>query len=131
VADDIYQRIKDALENLVSITEKSGKLRKKLKEDILVLVSSLRKDFSTLKIQLKSAEDEQNKLREEVKNAKEVKVRGDSQTTRQVAPSLDHTQKYTRSGVQLVTQFEVGRKLYSEAVKKDNKRYRITLTPKN
>jgi hypothetical protein len=131
LADDVYQRVKDALEKLVSITEKSGKLRKDLKEDILKSVSSLRKDF-TLKIQLKSEEDKQNKLREEVKNAKEAKVREDSRTTRQVAPSLDHTQKYTKSGVQLVAPSEFGRrKLHSEAVKKEDKRYRITLTPKD
>jgi hypothetical protein len=105
MADDVYQRIEDALENLFSITEKSGKLRNDLKEDILVSVSSLRKEMSTLQIQLMSAEDEKNKLQEEVKNAKEAMVRGDSRTTRQVAPSLDHTQQYT-SRVQLMTPSE-------------------------
>jgi len=65
-----------------------------------------------------------------IKNTKEEKVRGDSQTTRQVAPSLDHMQQYTRSGVQLVLLSEGRRrKLFPEAVKKeDNKRYRITDT---
>jgi hypothetical protein len=60
-------------------------------------------------------------------------ARGDSQTTRQVAPSLDHMQKYTRSGVQLVIPSEHGRRTcFSEAVKKEeNKRYRITMTPKD
>jgi small-conductance mechanosensitive channel len=121
-----------SLNPLPSITEKSGKFRKDLKQDILVSVSTLRKEISTMKMQLKSAEDEQKKIREEVKNAKEAKARGDSRTTRQVAPSLDHIQQYTRSGVQQVTPSDGGRrKLFSEAVKKeDNKRYRITLTPK-
>jgi len=112
----------------VSIKEKSGNLRKDLKQDILVLVSSLRKEISNLKMQLKRAENKQMKLKEEVTNAKETKVRGDSQTARQVAPSLDHTQQYTRSRAKLVPPTEGGRrKLYSEAVKKENnKRYRIT-----
>jgi len=128
----VNQRIEDALEKLVSITEKSGNLRKDLKQDILVSVSTLRKEISTMKVQLKSAEDEQKKLREEVKNAKEAKARGESRTTRQVAPSLDHIQQYTRSRVQQVTPSDGGkRKLFSEAVKiEDNKRYRISLTPK-
>jgi hypothetical protein len=133
MADNVNQRIEDALETLVSITEKSGNLRKDLKQDILVLVSSLRKEISKLKMQLKRAEDKQKKLREEVKNAKEEKARGDSQTTIQVTPPLDHMQQYTRSGVQLVLPSEGGRrKLFLEAVKKeDNKRYRITLTSKD
>jgi hypothetical protein len=81
-------------------------------------------------MQLKSAEDERKKLMEEVRNIKEANARGDSQTTRQVAPSLDHTQKNTRSEVQQVAPADGGSKLYSEAVKKEgNKRYRITLTP--
>ena len=71
MADYLNQRIEYALETLVCITEKSGNLRKDLKQDILVTVSSFRKDLSKLKMHLKWAEDEQKKLREEVKNAKE------------------------------------------------------------
>jgi len=82
MADDVNQRIEDALEKLVNITEKSGNLRKGFKQDILVSVSTLRKEISIMKMQLKSAEDEQKKLREEVKNAKEAKARGESRTTR-------------------------------------------------
>ena len=120
-----------SLNPLLSITEKSGKFRKDLKQDILVSVSTLRKEISTMKMQLKRAEYEQKKLRVEVKNAKEAKARRDSRTTRQVTPSLDHIQQYTRSGMQQVTPSDGGRrKLFSEAVKKeDNKRYRITMTP--
>jgi hypothetical protein len=42
----------DALETLVSITEKCGNLRKDLNNDIHVLVSTLRKAFSHLIHQL-------------------------------------------------------------------------------
>ena len=90
MADDVNQRIKDALETLVSITEKSGNLRKDLKQDILVSVSSLRKELSKLKMQLKRAEDEQKKLREEVKNAKEEKARGESHNETSGAISGPH-----------------------------------------
>ena len=61
--------------SLVSITEKSGNLRKDLKQDILVSVSTLGKKFSNLKIQIKNAKYEHKKLREEVKNAKDEMAR--------------------------------------------------------
>jgi hypothetical protein len=132
MADDVYQRIEDALETLVNITEKSGNLRKNLKQDTLVSVSSLRKEISTLKLQLKSAVDEQKKLSEEVKNAREANVRGDRRTTGQVAPCLDHNQQYVRGGLREVAPSEGGRRNYAEAVKQvDKKRCRISLTPKD
>jgi len=69
MADDVKQRVVDALEELVSITEKRGNLRKDLKHDILLSVSVLRKEFSNLKCQLKTEKYEQKKPREEFKNA--------------------------------------------------------------
>ena len=130
MADDVNQRVEDVLEILVSITEKSGNLRKDLKQDILVSVSVLRKEFSILKCQTKTEEDEQKKLREEIKNAKDEMVR--RETTRQVALYLDHMQHPTSGGDQLVLPSGGGRrKLYSEVTKKEeNKRYKLTLTPK-
>ena len=74
MADDVNQRVEDALEKLVSITEKRGNLRKDLKQDILLSVSVLRKEFSNLKCQIKTEKYEQKKLREEVKNAKDELV---------------------------------------------------------
>jgi len=117
----------------VSITKKSGNLRKDLKQDILVSVSVLSKEFSILKYQIKTEKDEQKKLREEVKNTKDEMVRRDRQTTRQVAPSLDHMQQLTSSGDQLVLPSgSERRKLYLQITKKEqNKRYKLTLTPKD
>jgi len=43
--DDVNQRIGDAFQTLVSITEKSGNLRNGFKNDILVSVSTQRKEF--------------------------------------------------------------------------------------
>ena len=75
MVDDVNQRVKDAFKTLVSITEKSGNLRKDLKKDILESVSTLRKEFSHLKIQLENVNKERKKLREEVKKATEEMAR--------------------------------------------------------
>jgi hypothetical protein len=53
MADDENQRVENAFNTLVSITEKSGNLRKDLKNNILESVSTLRKIFSKLKTQTK------------------------------------------------------------------------------
>ena len=63
----------------MTIREKSGNLRNDLKHDKLVSVSVLRKEFSTLKCQIKTEKEEQKKLREEVKKAKDELVRRDKQ----------------------------------------------------
>jgi len=124
MADDVNKRVEDALEKLVSITERSGNLRKDVKQDILLSVSVLRKEFSILKCQIKTEKEEQRKLREEVKNAKDEVVRRDRQTTRQVAPSLDHMQQPTSRGIQLgLPSGGERRKLYSEITKKRKTKY--------
>ena len=45
MADDVNQRVGNTFQTLASITEKSGNLRNGLKNDILVSVSTLRKEF--------------------------------------------------------------------------------------
>jgi seryl-tRNA synthetase len=50
--------VEDALNVLVSVTEKSGKLRNDLRKDILKAVSNLRKEFA----KLKSEVEDKNKL---------------------------------------------------------------------
>ena len=79
MADDVNQCVEDAFNTLVSITGKSGNLRKDLKKNILESVSTLRKEFSQLKIQLETVNKECKKLREEVKNTTEEMARRDSQ----------------------------------------------------
>jgi len=126
--------VNDVLETLVSITKKSGNLRKDLKNDIHVSVSTLRKVFSNLMNQLQNVKDGYKKYTEEFKNATKEEVTGrDRQTTRQVAPSLDHTQQSQSTRAWQIRPSGGGRrKLFSETVKNqdDNKRYRITLKPK-
>ena len=99
MADDVNQRVEDAFNTLVSITEKSGNLRKYLKKDILESVSTLRNGFSQLKIQLETVNKERKKLREEVKNStEEMARRRHSQPMGQVAKSLDHVLQSPRDG---------------------------------
>ena len=108
--------------------------RKDLKKDIPESVSTLRKEFSQLIIQLQNVNEEHKELREEVKNAtEETARRRDSQSVRKVAPSLFHMQQSPRGGARQVLPSEDGRrKLYSEMVKnEENRRYRITLKAKD
>jgi hypothetical protein len=135
MADDGNQRVEDAFQTLASITEKSGNLRKDLKNDILVSVSTLRKEFSQLKIQLENVNNENKKLTVQVTNLTEGETtRRDSHSARQVATSLDHRQQLAGGVVRQVLPSEGGgRKLYAEVVKKqdENKRYRLTLKAKD
>ena len=112
------QRMYDALETLVSVPEKSGKFRKDLKNDIHFSVSTLMKVFSHLINQLDNVK-EYNRYRDEFKNAKRDDVAGEhSQKTRQVAPSLDHTQQSQSTGArEIMTSGGGRRKRVSEIVK--------------
>jgi len=118
MADDVNQRVEDAFQTLVSMTENSADLRKDLKNDIFKSVSTLRKEFFQLKVQLENVNDENKNKKEEVKNpTKEAATRRYSQTARQVATFLHHRQQPER-GVRQVLPPEGGRrKLYADEVK--------------
>jgi gas vesicle protein len=75
MADDVNQRVEDAFKILVNINEKSVNLRKHLKKNILETLSTLRKEFSSLKIELKNVNEENKELREEFKKATEDMAR--------------------------------------------------------
>ena len=119
MADDENQRVENAFNTLVSITEKSGNLRKDLKNDILESVRTLRKVFSKMKTQLETNSGENKKLSEKFMKVTEEMVRmRDSQPARQVAPSLDHMQQTSRSEAQQVPPSDGRRrKLFSELLK--------------
>ena len=133
MADDEYQRVENAFNMLVSITEKSGNLRKDLKNDILESVSTLWKVFSKMKTQLETKSGENKKLSEEVMKVTEEMVRmRDGQPARQVAPSLDHMQQTSRSQARQVPPSDGRRKLFAELLKDEtDKRYKITLKAKD
>jgi len=60
MADKEDQHVENAFDILVSITEKSGNLRKDLRQDILQSVSTLRKVFVEMKTQLENKCTENN-----------------------------------------------------------------------
>jgi hypothetical protein len=134
MAAEEKQRVNDALETLLSITEKSGNLRKDLKNDIHVSVSTLRKSFTLLYKQLEDMKEEYNSYMKEVKNTKKVEGLGSSQTDGQVETSIDYTLQAQNNNTQqaVPSTGERRSKLYSEVVKTqdNNKRYKITLKPK-
>jgi len=66
MADEEDQQVENAFDILVSITEKSGNLRKDLKQYILQSVGTLRKVFAKMKTQLQNKSTENNKLSEGV-----------------------------------------------------------------
>jgi len=74
----------------------------------------LRKASSQLIYQLNTVKEEYNRYREEVENAKTSDGSGNSsQPTRQVAPSLDHTQQTQSAGDrQIMTSGGGGKKLF-------------------
>ena len=134
MADEENQRAESVFKELVSITEKSGNLRKDLRNDILESVSILWKVYSNLKTQLDITSDENKKLKVEVKKVKEEIVEMlERQTARQVAPSLDCMQQTSRRDVrQLSPSAGRNRKLFSEVLRGEGeKRYKITLKAKD
>jgi pyruvate/2-oxoglutarate dehydrogenase complex dihydrolipoamide dehydrogenase (E3) component len=103
MAAEEKQQVIDALETLLSITETSGNLRKDLKNDIHISVNILRKSFSYLIHQVDKVKEEYNRYREEAKKATKNDItEGHSQPTRQVVPSLDHTQQSQITGAQQI-----------------------------
>ena len=82
MADDVNSQLESALETLLNITEKSGNLRKDLKQDIVDSVSILRNIFVNLKksdeqnIKINQHEDELNKARAELRNSRVANLPG-------------------------------------------------------
>jgi thioredoxin-like negative regulator of GroEL len=68
MAAENKQRVDDALETLLSIMGKSGKMRKDLKNYIHESVSSLRKAFILIYKQLDKVKEEYNSYRKKVNN---------------------------------------------------------------
>ena len=88
-ADDANNVVESALENLVSVTEKSDNLRKDLKDLILKSVGSLRHAFSELRMNVTMNNEQNMELSRKVKKLEEnMKDLHDPQSTAgQVATS--------------------------------------------
>jgi hypothetical protein len=67
MADDASLQINNALNAIITVTDKSGKLKKELRYEIHETVSHLRKLVATLKNELTVKTDENNKMSTEVK----------------------------------------------------------------
>ena len=103
MATEEKQRVNDALETLLSITEKSGNLRKDLRNDIQESVSTLRKAFILIYKQLENVKEEYNSYRKEVKNTMKGEGSGGiAQTDGQVAASVDYTLKSQNDNIQQI-----------------------------
>jgi methyl-accepting chemotaxis protein len=95
-------RVNETLETLLRITEKSGNLRKDLKNDIHESVSTLWKAFNLICTQLDNVKEEYSSYRKEVKNTTNREATGGpNQTNGQVATSSDHTLQ-TRNNTQQI-----------------------------
>ena len=111
-------RVTEALETLLSITEKSGNLRKDLKNDIHESVSTLRKAFNSICKQLDSVKEEYSSYRKEVKNTKNREATGGLyQATEQEATSVDYTLQTRNNTQQIVTPTDGERRLLRNSQK--------------
>ena len=134
MADDTNLQLESALSTLLSITEKSGNLRKDLKQDIVQSVSTLRNIFVNLK---NSAEEQMTKislLESEVKKAKAMhQGRRDANLSAREPPSRDGTGKLSAAGTkQVLPSLGGARKLYSEVTSESiDKRYKIMVKSKS
>jgi hypothetical protein len=118
MADDDKSQLEGALNTLIQITEKSGNLRKDLKQDIVESVSTLRNIFINLKNRREEHNDEIDRLgvglntaMEVLRNSRVADITGHATTSRsgagQSSVGSPHSQLPPSSGA---------KKLYSEAI---------------
>jgi len=134
MADEANEQLEIALDTLLSITGKSGNLRKDLKRDIVDSVSTLRNIFVNLK---NSAEEQMAKighLQSEVKEAKaELQQRRAVALSIRLPPPRDRSEKNLADCAKHVLPSVGGaRKLYSLLTSESIvKRYKIMVKSKS
>jgi ElaB/YqjD/DUF883 family membrane-anchored ribosome-binding protein len=97
MADDVDQCVENALNILLSVTEKSGNLRNDLRKDILKAVSELRITFTKLKSESEGREKVISKLEGEVKKLGDqcrAASHKEAVATGKVAPSFSGKRNY-------------------------------------
>jgi len=98
-ADDVSQRIEDALNLIVNLTDKSGNMKKELKKSVHEAVSNFRNLIFALKSNLQEKTEENNRMQSEVNLLKDALQKWEStSTTRQVAPSVTSRPGLTSRG---------------------------------
>jgi len=136
MAEDTEDGVEGAFKCLVSITERSGNLRKDLKKEILEAVSNLRHYFTQLQTNLECKKETNKVLESEVKACKEEidRLRNwASSSSGQVAPSRDRERKETTTACQVPAPAGGAGKLYADVLRSEarkEKRYRLTVTTK-
>lgn len=108
--------VENALECLVSITERSGNLRNDLKKELLKAVSTLRKEFINVKNEVVERNKRNVDLERELLERKEI-IKNLQRNLDQVAPSLIGSYETPGSSRQNATPSSVRRKPYSEAAR--------------
>jgi hypothetical protein len=89
MVDDVSQQIENAVNTIVSLTDKSGNLKKELNKSIHETVSNLRNLIFILKSNLLKKTEENNKTRNEVKQLKDTLEKWKSTpSTSLAAPSV-------------------------------------------
>jgi vacuolar-type H+-ATPase subunit I/STV1 len=131
MADDVNQQIENTLNTIVNLMEKSGNLKKELKNYIHETVSTLRKLIFTLKSNFLEKTEESNTTQNEVKQLKDTLENLKSTTSaRLAAPSLNSFTGLTSHKTTASPTPSGGRKLFSEALSgKNAERHRLTVKP--
>ena len=118
MADDTEDVINGALEDLVSVTEISGKLRKDLKERVLKAVSSIKIKYCALKLCMTKQSDQINELN---KNREEMETRMQElemmwKDSGQAGPSTDFVQRHSpaTSNMLAISSGAAQKQLYSD-----------------
>jgi hypothetical protein len=133
MADEVKSQFESALKTLLDITEKSGNLRKDLKQDIVDSVSILRNIFVNLKNSGEEQTTKINQLAGELNKAKaelnEIRV---ADFTGRALPSRGGIGQTPYRGMQNQTPSIGGaKKLYSEALNSSvDKRYKLLVKSK-
>jgi len=134
MADDVSLQFENALNSIVNSTDKSGNLKKELRQEIHTTVSSLRKLVRSLTSELLDRKQENQKLCMEVKQLKDTLDKERSTTSaRQVATSINDNVTLANSWTTTLAAPIGGKKkvLYSEIVgRKNEERHKLTLKPK-
>ena len=118
MADDVSQQIVNALNLIVNTMDKSGNMEKELKNTIYEAVSNLRDLIFILKSNLIEKTEENNQMRNEVKQLKDTLEKWKyTPSVRQVAPSVVSSPGLTSTGT-AVTAPPIGgkKKLFSEVL---------------
>ena len=133
MADDASQRIEDALNLIVNLTDKSGNMKKELKKSVHEAVSNLRNLIFALKSDLQEKTEENNRTQNEVNLLKDAMQKWESTSTkRQVAPSVtSRPGLYSRGTADAAPLIGAKKKQFSEVLSgKNEERHKLTVKSK-